>query len=195
MTARDIYLFSLNGHPIAHTSLANSLSSFNFTQTSIDHVPEEFTGNLTFLNREFLKFGPLFVIGVGSQLALYRCVPGVQIFEDEEVKPWTLEEQGRLNRSEDHNGGDCTMVKFIGYVSTFPRLRELLMNRETLYAAFAARVGGDAKSTLYQCSLPEGNARHVPEMVSGACMTISCGRHFGLLGMSSQLIGVHELTR
>lgn len=116
MTARDIYLFSLNGHPIAHTSLSNSLSSFNFTQTSTDHVQDEFTGNLTFLNREFLKFGPLFVIGVGSQLALYRCVPGVQIFEDEEVKPWTLEEQGRLNRSEDHNGGDCTMVKFIGYV-------------------------------------------------------------------------------
>jgi len=118
VTARDIYLYSLNGHPIAHTSLATNLSAFNFTQTASDTTQpqEEFTGGLTFLNREFLKYGPLFVIGVGSQLALYRCVPGVQIFEDEEVKPWTLEEQGRLHRSEDHNGGDCTMVKFIGCV-------------------------------------------------------------------------------
>jgi hypothetical protein len=106
------------------------------------------------------------------------------------VKPWTLEEQGRLNRSEDHNGGDCTMVKFIGYVYSVTAGRERLMNRETLYAAFAAKVGGNAKSTLYQWSLPEGNARHVPEMVSGTCMTTSCGRHFGLLGMSSPLVGV-----
>jgi hypothetical protein len=62
--------------------------------------------------------------------------------------------------------------------------------RETLYAAFAAKVGGNAKSTLYQWSLPEGNARHVPEMVSGTCMTTSCGRHFGLLGSWSLLVEV-----
>ena len=63
-------------------------------------------------------------------------------------------------------------------------LRGELMIRETLYAAFASKVGGNAKHTLYQWSLPEGNARHVSEMVSGTCMTTSCGRHFGLLGMS-----------
>ena len=183
MTARDIYLYSLNGHPIAHTSLATNLSAFNFTQTASDTTQpqEEFTGGLTFLNREFLKYGPLFVIGVGSQLALYRCVPGVQIFEDEEVKPWTLEEQGRLHRSEDHSGGDCTMVKFIGYVLSLVKGTGLIC-RETLYAAFASKTGGNAKSALYQWSLPEGIARHVPEMVSGTCMTTSCGRHFGLLG-------------
>ena len=69
------------------------------------------------------------------------------------------------------------------------------MDRETLYAAFAAKAGGNAKSTLYQWSLPEGNARHVPEMVSGTCMTTSCGRHFGLLGMSHIQIQVSELMR
>jgi hypothetical protein len=94
--------------------------SFNFAQP-VDEVKkdqDEFTGGLSFLNREFLKFGPLFVVGVGKELALYRCVPGVQIFDDEEVKPWTLEEQGRLNRSDDHTGGHCTMVKFVGQVSS-----------------------------------------------------------------------------
>lgn len=117
VTAHDIYLYSLNGHPIAHVSLADSLSAFNFTQPSseTEDAREEYTGGLTFLNREFLKYGSLFVVGVGSQLALYRCVPGVQLFDDELVKPWTLEEQGRLHRSDDHEGGDCTMVKFIGY--------------------------------------------------------------------------------
>lgn len=116
VTARDIYLFSLNGHPIAHTSLDDSLMSFNFAQpvSESKQDQDEFTGGLTFLNREFLKFGPLFVVGVGIELALYRCVPGVQIYEDEEVKPWTLEEQGRLHRSDDHTGGHCTMVKFVG---------------------------------------------------------------------------------
>lgn len=79
-------------------------------------VEETYTGGMSFLNREFLKFGSLFVVGVGSELALYRCVPGVKIYDDEDVKPWTLEEQGRLHRSDDHQGGDCTMVKFIGYV-------------------------------------------------------------------------------
>jgi hypothetical protein len=62
--------------------------------------------------------------------------------------------------------------------------RVLLINRETLYAAFASKIGGNAKSALYQWSLPEGIARHVSEMVSGTCMTSSCGRHFGLLGES-----------
>jgi hypothetical protein len=79
-----------------------------------------------------LKYGPLFVVGVGSQLALYRCVPGQQIFEDEEVKPWTLEEQGRLHRSEDHNGGDCTMVKFIGYVTRFDQSMWLMVQRDAI---------------------------------------------------------------
>lgn len=115
-TAKDIFLYSLNGHPIAHVSLSNSLSAFNFAQTPSDEekIEETYTGGMSFLNREFLKFGSLFVVGVGSELALYRCVPGVKIYDDEDVKPWTLEEQGRLHRSDDHQGGDCTMVKFIG---------------------------------------------------------------------------------
>lgn len=119
VTAKDIFLYSLNGQPIAHVSLSNSLSAFNFGQpTETDGPPEEeYTGGLTFLNREFLKYGSLFVVGVGSQLALYRCVPGVQLYDDEYIKPWTLEEQGRLHRSDDHEGGDCTMVKFLGSVA------------------------------------------------------------------------------
>jgi hypothetical protein len=100
------------------------LSAFNFAQTPADEekVEETYTGGMSFLNREFLKFGSLFVVGVGSELALYRCVPGVKIFDDEDVKPWTLEEQGRLHRSDDHQGGDCTMVKFIGYVQKSSRV-------------------------------------------------------------------------
>lgn len=56
------------------------------------------------------------MVGIGSELALYRCVPGAKMFEDEETKPWSLVEQGRLPRSDDHVGGECTAVKFIGYV-------------------------------------------------------------------------------
>lgn len=75
----------------------------------------EFTGGITFLNREFLRFGALFVVGIDNELALFRCVPGSKLYEDEtEVKPWALVEQGRLSRSDDHAGGDCTAVRFIG---------------------------------------------------------------------------------
>jgi len=85
----------------------------------------EFTGGISFLKRDFLKFGVLFVVGIGSEIALYRCMPGVKIFEDEEVPPWKLVEQGRLSRSDDHAGGDCTMVKFCGYVLTLLACRGL----------------------------------------------------------------------
>jgi hypothetical protein len=79
-------------------------------------VINEFSGGIAFLNREFLRFGVLFVIGIGSELALFRCVPGSKKLSDfdEEVRPWTLVEQGRLFRSDEHAGGDCSMVKFIG---------------------------------------------------------------------------------
>lgn len=116
-TAHHIYLYSLNGYPIASTWVEdNALPRFSFGLTSDEPAPPlpEYTGGISFLKREFLRFGALFVIGIGSELALYRCVPGARIFEGEDVKPWTLVEQGRLSRSDDQLGGDCTMVKFVG---------------------------------------------------------------------------------
>lgn len=74
----------------------------------------EFTGGISFLKRDFLQSGVLFVIGIGSEVALYRCTPGARESDDEDVPPWKLIEQGRLSRSDDHAGGDCTMVRFCG---------------------------------------------------------------------------------
>jgi hypothetical protein len=131
-----LYLYSLNGHPIASTipnaenQAENPFSNFTFgtASPSIERAPVEeevFTGGISFLKREFLKYGVLFVIGVGSEIALYRCVPGVKMFEEQEVAAWSLVEQGRVERSDEHAGGDCCMVKFIGYVSTSPGLGRL----------------------------------------------------------------------
>jgi hypothetical protein len=117
-TAHHIYLHSLNGVPIASAWIEdNALPRFSFGLPSDDPPPPlpQYTGGITFLNREFLRFGALLVVGVGSELALYRCIPGVKMFPDEQdVKPWLLAEQGRLSRSDEHPGGDCTMVKFVG---------------------------------------------------------------------------------
>jgi hypothetical protein len=117
-SAHHIYLFSLNGHPIASASVeTDDFLTFSFGAGAELPPKEEFTGGITFLNREFLRFGVLFVIGINSELALFRCVPGSKAtieFDDEEVQPWTLAEQGRLFRSDDHSGGGCTMVKFVG---------------------------------------------------------------------------------
>lgn len=112
-------MYSLNGHPFAHTNLSDYRAGYGFTLETPDEnastaAEEEFTGGISFLNREFLRFGVLFVIGVGSEIALYRCVPGEAFFEGQDVKPWSLEEQGRLDRSDEHAGGECSMVKFIG---------------------------------------------------------------------------------
>lgn len=115
-------MYSLNGHPFAHTSLSDYRAGYGSALQSPDlddpspDDKEEYTGGISFLNREFLKFGVLFVVGVSSEVALYRCVPGEAFFQDQDVHPWSLEEQGRLDRSDDHSGGECTMVKFIGYV-------------------------------------------------------------------------------
>ena len=90
---------------------------FDFTLSDIPVSTDTesiFTGGISFLTRDYLKSGVLFVIGVGSEIALYRCVPGARRFEDEQVNPWKLVEQGRLSRSDDHVGGDCCMVKFLG---------------------------------------------------------------------------------
>jgi hypothetical protein len=54
-------------------------------------------------------------------------------------------------------------------------------SRETLYGAFKPRKGTN-KYLLYQWTLPEGPARHVPESVAHTCMAERCERHFGLLG-------------
>lgn len=117
-TSSHIYLYSLNGFPIASAWVEeDALPRFTFGLTNDDPPPPpaEYTGGISFLNREFLRYGALFVIGVGSEVALYRCVPGAKLYEEEDdVKPWELVEQGKLNRSDEHPGGDCTMVKFVG---------------------------------------------------------------------------------
>lgn len=113
-----LYMFSLNGHPIASvTPHGDLLADFTFglPETPMDDTPElEYTGGIAFLRRDFLRFGPLLVIGVNNSVALYRCIPGTRRFEDEQVKSWKLVEQGKLNRSADHQYGDCCMVRFIG---------------------------------------------------------------------------------
>ncbi|EIW67560.1 hypothetical protein TREMEDRAFT_69630 [Tremella mesenterica DSM 1558] len=151
---KHIYLFSLNGHPIATTSIHSKPTS------DMSNPDEEYTGGIGFLNREFVKEGMIFAIGVGRQVAIYRCIPG----RGEGERPWRVEEQGRVYGSDDHHFGNCSMVRFVG---------------ETLYAGF--RPGQNGKHAMYQWSLPEGNARHVGDNVSSICMQSGCGRHFGLL--------------
>lgn len=58
----------------------------------------------------------MFVIGLGSEVVIYRCIPGVRGpgEEEDDVKPWTLVRQGVVYRSDDHPGGECNMVKFMG---------------------------------------------------------------------------------
>jgi len=67
------------------------------------------------------------------------------------------------------------------------RAEEKLTSSETLYAAFVPKRGDKkGKWALYQWSLPEGDARHVPDHISNMCMAEKCGRHFGLLGRSDR---------
>lgn len=153
-------MFSLNGHPIAATSVEGG----RFPTLNEPEEPQYFTGGISFLNREFLRWGDCFVIGIGPEVALYRCVPGVRRFEDQDVEPWRLLKQGILH-ADDWEHGDVTAVKFVG---------------ETLYAAFEGEKEG-AKIPLYQWSLPDKDQRHVPESI-GACMQPGCTRSFGLLG-------------
>ena len=117
-SSNHLYLFSLNGHPIASTTTdPDPLADFTFglpeSPSPQSTKVERFTGGITFLRRDYLRYGVLFVIGIEDELALFRCVPGERRFEDEEVKPWRLVEQGRLARSGEC-GGQCCMVKFIG---------------------------------------------------------------------------------
>ncbi|WVQ84943.1 hypothetical protein IAT38_007106 [Cryptococcus sp. DSM 104549] len=185
---RHLYLFSLNGHPLASTSIDDCTSSNGSaagSEDSEDPFTEEFTGGITFLNREFLKLGVCFAVGVGAKVKLFRCAPGVKdVFEGTEVKPWELVVMGEMHRSDDRDGGDCCMVKFIG---------------ETLYAAFKP-LEEKQKYALYQWSLPDGPARHVAETASHTCNADRCGRHFGLLepkrhcgGCGGAFCGTHAL--
>ncbi|GMK59712.1 hypothetical protein CspeluHIS016_0803180 [Cutaneotrichosporon spelunceum] len=186
-SARHIYIFSLNGHPIAATSADGG----RFPEIRLNDVPPEvrtFTGGIAFLHREFLAAGDLLVVGVGSTLVVYRCVPGVRRFEDQDVEPWRLVRQGVLFRSDGHGHGSVTAVKFVG---------------ETLYAAFEPAAHG-RKHTVYQWSLPDAGGaviaqRRVPDSTT-VCMAHGCGRHFGLLeprrwcaGCGGAFCGAHAL--
>ncbi|WVR06613.1 hypothetical protein IAU60_003645 [Kwoniella sp. DSM 27419] len=186
-SSRHLYLFSLNGHPIACTSIQEASGDYNGSDDSLDDDQLEYTGGISFLTREFLRSGVLFAIGVGEKVVLYRSVPGAKgLFDNDEdaVKPWSLLEQGTVTRSDDHVGGNCCMVKFMG---------------ETLFAAFKPSEE-KAKYSLYQWSLPDGPARHVAENLSHTCMAERCGRHFGLLepkrhcgGCGGAFCGTHAL--
>ncbi|WVF68754.1 hypothetical protein IAT40_003526 [Kwoniella sp. CBS 6097] len=186
-SARRLYIYSLNGHPIAATSLEASMASSAFSSRSDDEYEPEFTGGISFLHREFLRSGVIFAIGVGEKVVLYRCEPGARNILDTDqdvVKPWSLVELDTVSRSDDHLGGDCCMVKFMG---------------ETLYAAYEPSEE-KSKYSLYQWSLPDGPARHVAESVSHTCMADRCARHFGLLepkrhcgGCGGAFCGTHAL--
>ncbi|BEI85638.1 hypothetical protein CcaverHIS002_0510390 [Cutaneotrichosporon cavernicola] len=186
-SARYLYMFSLNGHPMAATSADGG----RFPEIRFDDAPPEvrtFTGGIAFLHREFLASGDLLVIGVNGTLVLYRCIPGVRRFEDQDVEPWRLVRQGVLFRSDEHGHGDVTAVMFIG---------------ETLYAAFEPTPPG-RKHAVYQWSLPDAGGslvaqRRVPDSTT-VCMSPSCGRHFGLLdprrwctGCGGAFCGAHAL--
>ncbi|OCF40285.1 hypothetical protein I317_05918 [Kwoniella heveanensis CBS 569] len=186
-SARRLYIYSLNGHPIASTSLEASMASSAFSSRSDDQYDPEFTGGISFLHREFLRSGVIFAIGVGEKVVLYRCEPGARNILDTDqdvVKPWSLVELDTVSRSDDHLGGNCCMVKFMG---------------ETLYAAYEPSEE-KSKYSLYQWSLPDGPARHVAESVSYTCMADRCARHFGLLepkrhcgGCGGAFCGTHAL--
>ena len=115
---RHLYMFSLNGHPIAATSIEGG--RLRLPVLKFDHelgepvTPPKYTGGISFLKREFLRWGDLFVVGIGTEVALYRCVPGVRRFPDQDVEPWRLVKQGILHGSDTHNEGDVTAVRFIG---------------------------------------------------------------------------------
>ncbi|AFR98636.2 hypothetical protein C343_06613 [Cryptococcus neoformans C23] len=185
---KHLFLFSLNGHQIASISIGDCISSIESdteSQMSEEPYEDDFTGGIAFLNREFLKFGALFVIGVGARIVLFRCAPGeINVFNPGPTIPWALIPQGVIHRSDDHDGGDCCSVKFIG---------------ETLYAAFNPSEG-KKKFSLYQWSLPDGHARHVADSASHICMAGTCTRHFGLLepkrhcgGCGGAFCGTHAL--
>ncbi|WRT68074.1 uncharacterized protein IL334_005049 [Kwoniella shivajii] len=187
-SARHLYLFSLNGYPIASATVEESAQASNASSSSAEtDYQVHFTGGISFLNREFLSSGVMFVTGVGAKVVLYQCVPGQKEWmspQDEVTKPWTLIEQGTVSRSDDHLSGDCCMVKFMG---------------ETLYAAYQPS-DDKVKYSLYQWSLPDGPARHVAENVSHNCMAQACSRHFGLLepkrhcgGCGGAFCGTHAL--
>jgi hypothetical protein len=106
-------MFSLNGHPVAATSADGG----RFPEIRFDDAPRQarvFTGGIAFLHREYLAAGDLLVVGVNNALVLYRCIPGVRRFEDQDVEPWRLVRQGVIFRSDEHGHGDVTAVKFIG---------------------------------------------------------------------------------
>ncbi|WVQ96281.1 hypothetical protein IAU59_003385 [Kwoniella sp. CBS 9459] len=186
-SARRLYIYSLNGHPIASTSLEVSTASSVFSNRSDDEFEPEFTGGISFLHREFLRSGVIFAIGVGEKVVLYRCEPGARNILDTDndvVKAWSLAELDTVSRSDDHLGGNCCMVRFMG---------------ETLYAAYEPSEE-KKKYSLYQWSLPDGPARHVAESVSHTCMADRCARHFGLLepkrhcgGCGGAFCGTHAL--
>lgn len=112
---RYLYMFSLNGHPIAATSVdGGRFPEIRFNDAPAPQRKKTFTGGIAFLQREFLASGELVVLGVNDSLVVYRCVPGARRFEDQEVEPWRFVKQGVVDRSDDHGHGDVTAVRFIG---------------------------------------------------------------------------------
>lgn len=110
-------MFTLNGARIAASPVTHqeaSSSSFAFaTAPPAPSVPAQITGGPAFLEREFLKEGPIFALGIGPDVALWRCAPGIMGSN----KPWSLREIGKLGRRGEGDGvGICTAVKFIGCV-------------------------------------------------------------------------------
>lgn len=160
----SLYVYSLNGHAIASTSLDSS---------------SRFTGGISFLPREFLTLGDFFAVGIDNGIGLYQVVPGNSAAsgaESEPTEPWKLVKKGELSTEE----GSVTAVRFVGEVlhAAFEPVATSA-TEEAAHATSSPRTK-HKKYGLYQWTLPEGPVRPVSDSIS-ACMSPDCTRSFGLL--------------
>jgi hypothetical protein len=81
----------------------------NYSMSGNATTPQtDFNGGISFYEQEFSKHGPLFAVGYGNSVALWRLVPGI-VGEP----PWSLHEVKRLNGPND-DIGPVTAVNFMG---------------------------------------------------------------------------------
>lgn len=159
LCASYLHVYTLNGELVASAPApASPLRDYSFHDASSEATMTTFCGGISFFNKEFSREGPLFAVGFGNQVVLWRLTPGV-VGEP----PWHLEELKRMPAPD--NAKAVTAVRFIG---------------DALYACFAPNSTKTAKHAMYQWSMPEGGARQLDDSKSEKCMA-DCGRRFGLL--------------
>lgn len=160
-----LHLYTLNGALIASTPSPTFRPEHSITDT---HVRGRFHGSVTFYAQDFSRHGPLLALGFESNVSLWRLSPGIM-----GEPAWSLKEVRRLEGPDGY--GPLTALSFID---------------DSLYAAFPPHEAAAGKTVLYQWSLPEGGARHVPDSAGHECMA-GCGRVFGLLGELVYPVEIH----